>query len=396
MKKKTQILLVSLWGLIIAGSRIWYLLINRQSVVDTYGFFASAMIEAEKGGKPFTSGLAHAYTERLSDLLLFAGNRIEAVCVYQMILQILWIFFLFAGVSLVFGRISGIVSLSILAVLPMTFESMINPSTENFYMMHLSLNLIILGIFYLQAQKAVWYERRPCELYLVTSGFYAGIICIWNYMGFLLTAAAGFILVRNYFALKEEIRTQRSEKERNYRDCIMGTGRQGFLLFSGMMAGMFATLMKYTGLTGYTIKEQFTWWRVQLESFPGRCQDLSTWPVIALPGAVLAGILCQKVFKAAGSGKFDKTAENRASKKENVKRQKDEVFMEEKQGEYVTTADGRKIRLLDNPLPTPKKHIQKGMDFDFEFDDLMKKDDTKNDRLDFDVEISDNDDFDFT
>ena len=396
MKKKTQILLISLWGLAVAGSRICYLFLNRQSVADTYEYFANAMIQAEKNNEFFTSGLAHVYTERLSDLLLFAGNRIETVCVYQAVLQILWISFLFAGISLIFGKLSGIVSSTILAALPMTFGSMMEASTENFYMLHLSINLIVLGVFYLQAQKAAWHEKRLCELYLLVSGFYMGVICIWNYVGFLLIAVAVYLLIRNYSVLKEKIKVQKGEKGRKPQDRIMTVGYQGFLLFSGILVGMFATLMKYTGLTGYTLKEQFDWWRFQMESFPGRCQDISTWIAIAFTGAVLIGALCQRIFPGINSSGPEKMKDSRAVEKEAMKSRKEEEHMEEKQEEYITTKDGRKIRLLDNPLPTPKKHIKKEMGFDFDFDDNVLKDNEKSDKIDFDVEISDNDDFDFT
>ena len=49
----------------------------------------------------------------------------------------------------------------------------------------------------------------------------------------------------------------------------------------------------------------------------------------------------------------------------------------------IITEDGRRVQLLENPLPLPKKHVRKEIHFDIEdFAD------------DFDFKISDGDDFD--
>ena len=56
--------------------------------------------------------------------------------------------------------------------------------------------------------------------------------------------------------------------------------------------------------------------------------------------------------------------------------------MEEEEG-YIVTDDGRKIKLLENPLPVPKKHVKK--DIGFDIDDV---------EMNFDFAISEDDDFD--
>lgn len=389
MKKKTQILLISLWGLAVAGSRILYFLLSRRLIVDTYEYFASAMIQAEKSSMPFTSGLAYAYTEVLSKVLRFTGNRIEAASAFQMVTQILWLIILFAGISMIFGKLAAIVSTTILAALPIILNSMLEVSTENFYMLHLAFVLMLLGGFCLQTKKKGWYERRVCELYLLAAGFYLGVICIWNYVGFSLILISVYILICNYVVMKEKIKIQREKKEEKFKNQIMGVFDQGFLLLVGMFVGMFATLMKYTGKTGQTLGQQFHWWVLQLESFPERCQDISTWLIVVFTASVLAGILCNAVFFAVKK-KTGETAENAAESP------KGEADMEEVHEEYVTTADGRQIKLLENPLPVPKKHMKKEMEFDFEFADVIKKEDAEKVKLDFDIEISENDDFDFT
>ncbi len=203
---------VLFWGLAVAGSRMLYFFLKKQEIADTYGYFANAMIQMKKNDMAFHSGLAGVYTENLSVLLRFTGNRIEAAGVYQMVLQILWIFLLFTGISLMFGRLAGIISASVLAALPVVLKSILIVWPGNFYMLNFSLILIVLGMF-----------------------------------------------------------------------------------------------LRRTGI-------------------------------------------------------FDKKMDERKEKEKQMQ-------MEEKQDDYVLTEDGRRIKLLDNPLPLPKKHVRKEMDFDFQISD---------------------------
>lgn len=62
------------------------------------------------------------------------------------------------------------------------------------------------------------------------------------------------------------------------------------------------------------------------------------------------------------------------------------MMLQGQEGEYIITEDGRRIKLLDNPLPGPKKHVRREMDFDLDFEEEEKDD--------FDVKIKEDDDFD--
>lgn len=360
MKKKTQVLLSLLWGLSVAGSRILYFYIRKQSVSDPYGYFANAMIKEGESKIPLNMGLAHAYTQNLSGLLRFTGNRIEAVCVYQMVLQILWIILLAAGISLVFGRLSGIVSASVMAAVPMVFQSMLMVSPENFYLLHLSLNMVFLGVFFGKTKDEQWKENSLWQMYLLLSGFYLGVICIWNYVGICLALAVFYLLIRRK--------------------------KKAFTLIFGMTAGIFATLIKYTGVTGEAIWGQFEMWLQQLESFPGRCQELEVWLVFALFGAGFAGILSRYLITTFKKKRLKKAVD--MEELDVIHTEEMQEAMEEKQGDYIIAEDGRKIKLLDNPLPVPKKHVKKQIEFDFDDIEISES------NMDFDVEISENDDFD--
>lgn len=60
--------------------------------------------------------------------------------------------------------------------------------------------------------------------------------------------------------------------------------------------------------------------------------------------------------------------------------------------EFFVTEDGRKVHYLENPLPEPKKHEAKNMDFDV--DEVFGEKKNQKNELDFDIDIKVGDDFD--
>ncbi|MBD5547334.1 MAG: hypothetical protein HDQ97_08040 [Lachnospiraceae bacterium] len=316
MNKKKNWLFMLLWLLVAATSRIQYFIFGGQSIVDTYAYFSHAMMRAEKQEPVLNSGLSYAFTKGLSRLLWFTGNLIDAVGIYQLLIQILWIILLLIGISMLFGRIAGFVSSGILIVSPWILKSVFSVSPENYFMLYFSVLLVALGYFHSKAVKGEWHRSVWGRLYLKAVGFFVGMICIWNYLGWILFAMVVYVLIGHYSALKGKIRQQRQGKNLKEKKRIMGAGSQLFHLLFGWIIGSYATLMKYTGLTGNTLKEQFHWWISQFEDFPGRCQDVSLAFLIWLASAVLAGILCQLIYHVVKSKKMDGMEEETESVQE--------------------------------------------------------------------------------
>lgn len=376
MNKKKNWLLLLLWFFVAATSRIQYYIFCGRSMVDTYGCFSYAMMRAEKQEPVLSSGLSYAFTNNLSRLLKFTGNLIDVVGIYQLVIQILWLVLLFVGISMLFGRLAGLVSSGILMVSPWILQSVFSVSPENYFMLRFSALLVILGYFHVRARKGEWKKRVWQGIYLKLTGFLAGVMCIWNYIGWLLPVVMLYVLIWHFKTLKGKIRLQKQEKELKNKERIMKVRLQGYHLFIGLVIGLFATLIKYTGLTGDTIVDRFWWWVHQFHAFPERCQDVSAPFTMWFGGALLAGILCQAVYCIVREKKAEGVTE--------VKEQAHEPEMPtEESGDYVVTEDGRKVRLLENPLPVPKKHVKKDIEFDF-----------NECRMEFDVEINENDDFD--
>ena len=376
-----------LWIAAVIVSRGIFLFFSTGQVWDVYGFFARSMIRLEEGTPPLDCGLSYAYTESLSRLLRFAGNRMEAVGLYQMILQVLWLILLFAGISLLFGRVAGIVTGSVLAVSFWMMETILVIWPGNFYMLHFTIALMFLGYVRYRIKKGGWPSNDFGRLCLAAIGFYVGVLCIWDILGGILAAVMICLLFQNYFFLKKDTSGKKDgEKETNAKGRRMGTGTQAVALIEGILIGIFVTLMKYTGVSGEAIAGQAKWWISQMRSPFALYSEMQVPFILRILGAALAGVLCQLLVHRKIRSQEDGGRETDSSTADGGKGSDREMAGQAEAGKYIITEDGRRIKLLDNPLPGPKEHVRKEMDFDLDFE--MEAAD------DFDIKITDGDDFD--
>ncbi len=379
MDKKRRKLLTVIWILAAAAIRIVYFLFGGGGAADTYEYYAGAMIRTGDAEPVLTSGIAYAYTGNLSRLMTFFGNRMEIVVTYQLVLQILWITMIFIAVGLIFGEAAKFFTGSLLAVSPWILKSIFLISPENYFMFYFSVLFLALGIFLERTRRKGWYRSSICELFLMLLGFWMGVLCIWNYLGLLLVPVTGFVLYQNHRNLRPLIWEQKQKELYYEREQVMPVSSQAGILTLGLLLGMYATLMKYTGLTGISVGEQALWWTDQFKHAGNRCQDISVvmtiWLILAGGLGIFLGALGRRLYRRKLQDRMygDEAAD-----------------VTEEIHDYVITPEGRKVELLDNPLPLPKPHMKREMDFkinDFSEDAEHIKDD-------FDISISENDDFD--
>ncbi len=406
MNKKIDKLLVPLWILAAMGIRLWYFLFGNYHVetVDTYEYFAHAMVRVEKSEPLLTSGIAYAYTERLSDLLAFVGNQLKPVIIYQLLLQSIWLVLFFFAVRFLFGKATGYISGSILALSPWILKSAYVVSTENYLMFYFTILLFSLGYFLKRTKTVGWYRSNWCELYLMITGFVLGIVCVWNYIGWLLIPVSIYVLACNYINMKDRFFDEALEAEKVEKYQLMPINSQTFIIVMGLLLGMFATLMKYTGLTGLAIGEQYLWWISQL-NFPeaGRCQDISIqlllWLMIALIAGIIWGAIAHAVKRRkewaqmieVGDVDDWESVDKDVVTTEDIEKTEEVIETEEIIEAEEAAEEEKKVVFLENPLPVPKKHVKKEMDF--KIVDYVEESDKKSIN-DFDFEITENDDFD--
>lgn len=376
------------------GIRIFLMMPGQMTVTDDFGYYQASAVQAEEKEPVITSGNVFAYTESLTEILKFTGNRMEIIAGYHIILQTASFLFLFLGCCCLFGRAAAFLEIILFSFSPWMITGIFKISPENYYLFVWSLVFMLSGFFYKKTEENGWYRNSREELYLIITGFILGIVCIWHHLGFLLLLFLIYAVVKNEPGLNERRKNRNAavEMERlvrgedwepDDREEIMPASSQLFILISGMLLGGYCTLMKYTGITGDFIKGQLEWWLLQLYRFEnGRWQDMELWLVIWLPSGILAGAVLQAVMNKCGRQK--KTAP--VTEVQTVKEEKipeDEKPKEEEKEKEMDKEAERKINYIKNPLPLPKKHVKRTLDFKLD----EKKDD-------FDVEINKGDDFD--
>lgn len=447
VKKRKRRASIIIWIVLVAVIRVLYMFLNLNSVTDQYGYFEHAMIRAGESEAQLSSGLSFAYTNTLSKVLLLCGNRMEAVMIFQTVLQLLALYLFLRGVWCIWGRLAAFVSATFLAVMPFSFRAIHNVEPTGFILFHFMLILFLMGNFYILARQQGWRRSSLCELYLMVLGIYLGVVCTWNYTGVLLVLLFGYILARNHILTREFIWQQDRELLKE-KDQIMSTFSQGMIVFLGVLLGMFITLMKYTGISGDVISGQLKWWLWQYTELPGMCQGTELQYAICLLMSIVLAVVCHAVqlhYRAnkeaemllqkinsqkaegtetqtgkpetaapvtgttaisekaqeeaviepvaseqvreeeilVGNGLHTTTDSTSVSSEkdkqtavwENLSAEsgKDTQEADGTQNDYFVAKDGKKIRYLDNPLPVPKKHVERHLDFDFDIsmDDIM-------------------------
>ena len=399
MKKGTYRLLMGLWILALIVTRIVYFSYSSHSVVDTYEYYAHAMIQQDRAaqdlsGDGVSSGMAYAYTQNLSGVLAFLGNRIEVLGGYQLILQIVWMIFIFLGAGFIFGRMAQMLTGTILAASPWILETIFVVSPENYFMLVFSILFWGLGVFCGGTKKNAGEKSVLWAVWLILVCLGMGMLCVWNYLGWLLAPVAICVLVKN-----------------------KGHFFYGSILAAGFFCGILATLLRYARLTGLSLGEQFAWWTAPLKALPKRCQDLSVqmaaWILFAGLAGVLVAMITDRINRCGLNHLPDEGGEEAPDEETKQVREVKEVKTPEKEEEsvqYVIAADGRKVALLENPLPLPKKHEKRKMDFKYHDVNGNMPEPVKeplqpvkgwvdhapdgSDFDDFDIKILENDDFD--
>ncbi len=369
MNRKRQKLSIFIWGMAVLIIRGLYLFLGWNSVTDIYGFYENAMIRAEESEPMLSSGLSFVYSNFLSDILRFTGNYIHVIFVIQVLLQVVSIFLFLGGCYYLWGKTAAFIGGTIWALLPTILKSAGNIEPLNFYLLHFMILFFLLAHFYHYSNRAGWHRSSPCELYLILIGVYLGVICTWNYMGWLLVIIIGYILKENHPITRKLISEQKElHKKLPEKEQIMSSFSQGMILFVGVVLGMFVTLMKYTGISGKYLPKQFEWWAAQYQDIMGFCQGME-WKYAAL---LLALLLLLMIIAKIIKRKKHKNEEKKfmeAEKKPEVKQGSAPEKLPEKEPDSFVTEDGRVIKYLENPLPVPKKHVAKDMDFEFDIDD---------------------------
>ena len=385
------------------------------NIVDTYQYYSQAYLVQDHMITKLTSGISYAYAESLAELISLVGDEKWFLAVYHMILQIITLLFLSAGFRVMFGKTASYIVGFCYLLSPWIFESVFLVTPDNYMFLFWSIGLFLVSLFYYFGKTKGWLRNNRGEGYLMFLGFVLGMLLTWHFYNGTLIILFFIAIAKNNALVKERISVRERTLElleiagepvtdRKLKAEVMPGSSQVFVVFGGIFVGVFATLMKYTGVTGSYLGDQFRWWLKQLvqKVTSGRYQDIAIWFILQATVFLVIGILfllfdhsSEEELEAIHESldEMQQATKQQEAKQDVVKHQiekkpeKEEMVdttpEKEVTVEKETTPVKKTVELLENPLPLPKKHVKKVMDFD----DAPKKDD-------FDFAINDDDDFD--
>jgi len=403
------------------------------NIVDTYQYYSQAYLVQDHMITKLTSGISYAYAESLAGLINLVGDEKWFLAVYHIILQIVTLVFLSLGFRFMFGKAAAYIVGICFLLSPWMFESIFLVAPDNYLFLFWSIGVFLVALFYYFGKNKGWFRNNRGEAYMMFLGFFLGVLLTWHYFNISLILLFLVAIIKNNSLVKERSRVREHTLElyelsgdevtdKKLQTELMPSSSQILVVFGGIFVGVFATLMKYTGVTGNYLSVQFRWWLKQIAGkYPaGRYQDIAFWFLLHAAAFILIGMIFlildhsiaeqieamhEEIDEKAEKEEVE-CAEEKPVKKQPLKKAELEILKEdewelfketdteplvEEEPEVMTDTISqkdtepikKKVELLENPLPLPKKHVKKVMDFD----DAPKKDD-------FDLQISEDDDFD--
>lgn len=412
-KNRTTIIWHCLEAVLVLGFLVSGLILriqNLENAGEIYAYFEMAVVDSENSVPQVVHGAVYLYLQLLHTIFYFLGNKLMAVVWLQIGLQLGAIFLLYCGIKKAAGRITALFVLAFCALSPyMILESVTlspvilylfffvfvfcilsadqdtkpNPFTS--LMMGILCAVLtyfdIIGVLLILYGFAVIFRIRNaevngkqkltemlCQLFGVIVGF-VSCLALDAYLS--SKSVAGILSAWLALFQPDEFRTF-YELESSVSIIEYS------ILFGCMALGIFSFWRKKTDnlkvwIVGYTIVTFGIFCNIFTENIPGK-----TWlffMTVVLAGLSIENCFCRKPLSKVNAVDDDNQENKQQESQSDEKAEKSESNIEE---------NSQNVELLENPLPLPKKHEKKIMDFQVE----------NLDEDDFDFEVSETDDFD--
>lgn len=390
-------------------------IVSLMDVLKDSAYYEMAMIKSSGGVPQIAHGASYFYTVILSFVLSLSGNYMTAGVYLQLLLQVLSLLLLYLGTRLLAGRTEAICAMAIMAFLPEYAHRVCELTPEVFYFFLFSAGLCITGLCTtgLRGKK----KGGGSDAIFAITGLYIGMMGYLDAFGFTLLLFIGGLYVKEWMDGKDGLE-RRSRKNRR---------KPAIFPFLLCLSGMALMLLFLTGwdavLSGSSWKSIWeTWGNVSSAGggfrFPAgpdrnmaagailcfggllggigfffhRQQKQDVWILFLMAAAIWdmlpAGKAGYHIFTAfawavlAGLG----IASMGIDKGEvAVKISVPELVLED-MDKMAEEEEKPSVKLIENPLPLPKKHVRREMDYDriVEWE-----------KMKFDVPVEETDDFDF-
>ncbi len=390
-------------------------------------YFQNAVIGAGGGADPVTNEAGQMYVLCLSFVMSFLGNKAAAAVVFQLILYSISLVLCYVIVRKAAGRFPACISLLLFSLLG--YGEALYRIDPGCFIFTLYLACLLAVVNFVKAYCA-GHMKRPVQMTAaVITGIIIGIMIyldstavtllvfltgiftgkkqdtgrekkisaglnVTTYFVILLCAAAAWFLTDCALYQNGGLWYSVTEWARfnivsgNYGKLFWFLGRfdsPGTILSIFMTVGMAAFLVFAFFKSG---REQnyMLWILVSLIAAPTPFTGngvIMYRPVPLFFWSVLAGLGLQNCIFGEKSKLMQEVIEQINAAAEPIEEVKREP--EKQEPEKHETEKHEKPRFIENPLPLPKKHVKKEMDYQYEIAD---------DKMKYDIEVDENDDFD--
>lgn len=381
-------------------------------VPQDMSYYNMALVKSSGGVPEIAHGASYVYTWVLSALLSFSGNKEIAGLALQIVIQLLSLLLLYFGIKLLAGRVEALCVMAAMVFLPAYAKQIYCLTPDVFCFFLFATGILGAGL----CGRMIGKQKKTAYAAFFLMGLYTGLLGYLDAAGLLLILIAGCLAVKEGMQGKEG---------------YMAGRKKLLLLFLGTVAAMLCLMALDAGLSGSTLGSIWNTWLVMFAgnggmAFPSgpdsdlmagvllcffaalgvvgfwfhRKQKQDAWIFYLLAVTAMdmtsAGPLGYQIFISFGwsilagigiaSMGIYAEEENKvkiADMPELILEDMDEI---DGTGEMEGQEEEKpKVKLIENPLPLPKKHVRREMDFD----KIVEWD-----KMKFDVSVDESDDFD--
>lgn len=392
-------------GLLFAGMTVMRLFYINSHEIQGAGFYELCRIQIGTQMPQLEYGVGDLYAKLLYLLFWLFGNHMLYAAYLQMALQIASLVFFYFALRSLWGFIPALAAEAALLVFPEFLKSLTILNQENLLLFLLCVNLCLAAAVLSRTLRKQSTAGRYALVILV-SGICAGLSAYLEKLYLAVPAA----LLLALLLMKRPKEAQGMQKRR----------LQLPVYLIGMGLGFGVCLLVKRQITGQQYAAVWAEYdRVQLSGgvfLSGSVMNYASalllfFVFVAAAAAVVIYSYCEKEqilpeikeeIQIQDIESFEKSETEEEIKKAEIKKSEiEKMEIKESELKAVTgqensrsvqeqlpqeTAEEKKtVKYIENPLPLPKRHVKKEMDYGFEPDcDLMK----------YDVMVEENDDFD--
>ena len=385
--------------------------IGEDTIIDTH-FYDMAIVKNGVVMKPVTHGASHIYVIFLSFVFSFLGNKIMAAVWMQFFIEILTILLSFFVIRKLIGRIPACIVMFILTLSGVYNSRILTVTPEVLFFL-----LYIIGLYIAGSYVKAYCSNRLSKPMMIAGALFSGIIIgglayldaisltlfiimaglitcvdiksdrkkITPYLLFLLTVIGAFLALSGAFILDsyasgDKIGTVLNAWLDLYRIHLQKNTiiyQNKYSLTECLIQVVLAALLIPAFWSRRKVQNSTPWMCLMflLAPMPLSSVGILDYQVYyVFIWSVLAGLGLQQSLVAGDNGE---------QPAESVSVPKPEPISKPEPVSEPESAP--KPRFIENPLPLPKKHEKREMDYQY---------DVAEDKMKYDVEIDDNDDFD--